>query len=280
MSLKNILKLLLLLLSLIINLEAACNILQIKDILPSSKEVGEIDQARTDSGPTFGDYGETTFNRSWHGGGNYRNLDITLTIYPDNKSAYKEAQKYCKELGSRKIVLPYADIGCTPKLRANLRRYYKLARKCAVIQLFSSYPQRGLVGAQDYILKSMIDKIDKLNCLCPTDEPPTNPDTNCSVVKEIQITPPIVNKPIKLTAIVENEQNVATSFWTHNKKYKNMIANAIAGEKGKNYTILTFKKPGCVEMTYNVISKNQECKPSKKSIKFFVSNNLHVKNHL
>ena len=280
MSIKNILKLLLLFLSLIVNLEADCTILQMRDILPASKEVGEIDQARLDSGPTFGDYGETIFTRSWHGGGNYRNLNITLTIYPDNKSAYKEAQKYCKELGSRKIVLPYADIGCTHKSRYYTRRYYKLARKCAVIQLFSSYPQRGLVEPQDYILKSMIDKIDKLSCLCPADEPPANPDTNCSVVKEIQITPPIVNKPIKLTAIVENEENIEDSFWEHNPKYEKMFMNARGGHKGENYTTLIFEKTGCVEMTYNVISKNPECKPSKKSIKFFVTNNPHIKNHL
>ncbi len=153
--------------------EANCSISQIKSILPTTKEVGDvIEQVRSDSGPTYGKNGEQIFSRYWQGGpGGHRSLHVRLYIYPNNKPARLRVEKYCKSLGSRKITLPYVDIGCTPKLRYNFRRYYLLAEKCVVVELFSDYPGGGFVGAQDYLLEPMVERIKKLNCVCSSGQP-------------------------------------------------------------------------------------------------------------
>jgi len=148
--------------------KAYCSLPQIKNILPTTKEVGDvIEQARYDSGPCNNKDGSIIYSRTWRGGpGGYRDLTIRLYIYPKPNLAKLKVEKYCKSLGSRKIALPYADIGCTAKRRYNFRRYYLLAEKCAVIELWTDYPDRRLVDPQDYLLKLMVKRIKKLNCLC------------------------------------------------------------------------------------------------------------------
>ncbi|WP_148226573.1 carboxypeptidase-like regulatory domain-containing protein [Hippea maritima] len=156
--------------------KAYCSLPQIKNIFPTTKEVGDvIEQARYDSGPYNSKDGSITYSRTWRGGpGGYRDLTIRLYIYPKPNLARLKVEKYCKSLGSRKITLPYADIGCTAKRRYNFRRYYMLAEKCAVIVLWTDYPDRRLVDPQDYLLKPMVERIKKLNCLCSTSQQNTS----------------------------------------------------------------------------------------------------------
>ncbi len=150
-----------------------CTPSQIKSIFPTSKEVGDvIDQARYDTGPQQENDGSILYSRIWRGGpGGYRDLTIRLYTYPNSNIARLKVEKYCKALGSRRINLTYADIGCTAKRRYNFRRYYMLAEKCAVIVLWSGYPDRRLVDPQDYLLKLMTERIKKLSCLCSQEQP-------------------------------------------------------------------------------------------------------------
>ncbi len=152
---------------------AKCTPSQIKSIFPTSREVGDvIEQARYDIGPQQENDGSILYSRIWRGGaGGYRNLTIRLYVYPNSNFAHLKVEKYCKALGSRRINLTYADIGCTARRKYNFRRYYMLAEKCAVVVLWSGYPDRRLVDPQDYLLRPMAEKIKKLNCLCSSKQP-------------------------------------------------------------------------------------------------------------
>ncbi|MCF8084021.1 MAG: hypothetical protein K9M96_13080 [Deltaproteobacteria bacterium] len=272
--------------------QTLCTDAMIWAVFPTSKDLpGVNDQLLNKNGPTVNSDGTRSFAKRWSAGSVSRSVNITLTEYPDTKTASQKVHAYGfddqkGQVRTGRAKLSFGDEGYkTDDVR---RPYYLVHRGQFTVSYYTSYPGRsgGIPGDQDPTVEKIIQKIAALPCLGATVTPPPPPPPAANQCPRISLkASPVKAGPsqtITLTAQAADPEGddlkLKWSVTDAQGRFVNVAWNGkVVTGTGKVQDTISWKPPSPGQYTISASVSDGKCgKTEKASTQVLVQAGMNV----